>query len=93
MTLSRSDATVDILFAKGILRKILTESLLPSPLVKNENNVKCAIKSSKEFCKVYAEHAQSDYNMQMNSLASDLLEHMNHVATAAAARNSQQTGL
>lgn len=93
LTLSRSDATVDILFAKGILRKILTESLLPSPLVKNENNVKCAIKSSKEFCKVYAEHAQSDYNMQMNSLASDLLEHMNHVATAAAARNSQQTGL
>lgn len=81
LTLSRSDATVDVLFVKGVLSQLLTEVIIPSPKVKNDNNVKCAIKSSDEFCKVYAEHAQIDYDEHMKYLASDFLERMNNVPT------------
>ncbi|RCK67382.1 Beta-mannosyltransferase 5 [Candida viswanathii] len=85
LSLSRSDATVDLVFAKGILRQILTEAVLPPAEIKNDNNIKCAIKASKQFCQDYGKHANDEYQEQTKSLASDLLQNMNGIASAVAA--------
>ena len=65
-TISRRDATVDIVYIKGLLKALFSgESgkhllAIEQSGFKLVNNIDCALKNSEKFCKIYGEKFKID---------------------------------
>ncbi|KAF6071179.1 hypothetical protein FOB64_001586 [Candida albicans] len=70
-TISRRDATVDVVYVKGLLKALFTDSSSSKHLLaveqtgfKSVTNVDCALKNSEKFCKIYGETFKIDQEQE-----------------------------
>lgn len=70
-TISRRDATVDVVYVKGLLKALFTDSSSSKHLLAVEQtgfklvtNVDCALKNSEKFCKIYGETFKIDQEQE-----------------------------